>query len=705
MSPLKDSNYEENTQLIDWITSRIPTFEKEVDKVVRTTQVRTWTRYCLLCSTIMICILLPLRNYLILTERFFSISHRLKHHILGRQSLLHKSRLYHNRSFRICLFWFATLCFFTFYNTQQDLLQITKRMGRIAVAMMPPLLFLSLRPSPLPKTLYLSLLPIHKWISRIVVLESLLHTGFYLLYMQKKNSLQKLKKLPNIYGIIAMLLFIAIGATSINPVRRCNFRLFYYIHYSFTWMTVILLHFHARPGIPYYTAMNCIILSYQIYYRVSHTRQTVVTTYPVSPSLTLLEFPLSDLTNKPTLPSAHVRLNICHKNFIKRIFFKIIPFQHPFTIATLPTDETIKLIIRNGQLPLRTNKSYDVTGAFDPELNFIEQPTKPSNLTNSLLETYSNYNPFQVNSTSLLTSPLHYIIHAKRVLIFVGGSAISFGLPLLRILNFNGVVVRLIWVSRDYRDLKLLSYFKNNFQGMEIYISGCIGKEQDIQIDYVDFDQPSRENVCDISENTFHPCQRICAEQTLHSDETKPITKGRSCKYGSIKKCSTSTNLTNMAESKEIDEIDFTSMFGSGKKKSKSVVNVSELESGLTLRNEDPFRKPITINPPPCDFKPYNKLQTNMESPNNMKVKVPSGVKVYFGRPTLCETDYEWCLERDCSADVQDDAGCQTNYESNEIEDLSNVWVVAAGPAGLVESTRRWTNDLGLHFHAENYAV
>lgn len=388
---------------------------------------------------------------------------------------------------------------FSFINTKQDLLHVTKRLGRVAVALMPPLLFLTMRPSPLPQTLYLALLPIHKAISRVVVLASLLHTIFYCCFMHSHGVLLvKVLKPANMYGVLAMLLLILIAITSIWKFRRYNFKVFYCLHYVATWLTVIFIYLHARPGVPYYTLLSCSVLCIQILYRVYHTRLTKVTVLRVSKNLTVLEFPATDLVKKPVLPAGHVRMLIRFKNPLKRWFFNLVPLQHPFTLASLPNEDTAKLIIRNGNFPLVNNHEYYVTGSFEPIINFIDKVRRQrggiGGLFSSILAPRVNNNPFHITSSLLYGSPLNYLINARRVLMCVGGSAISFALPLLRILNFNGVTTRLIWVTRDYRDLNLLNCFTHNFQGMEVYISAFPGTEQDIVVDYDDDDEQQGED-------------------------------------------------------------------------------------------------------------------------------------------------------------------------------------------------------------------
>lgn len=684
-------NFLNNT--INHIKDNLPYFDENADRVTRYINTQKYSRWTFIFTVVLLCICKPSWSILSLTRRYFEVSHIVRHHIFSPNSRFHRIRIYHNRSFQRCLFW-CSLCFVgSFYASNKDLLQITKRLGRVAVALMPALLFLTLRPSPLPQSLYLTLLPIHKWVSRIVVLASFLHSVLYIWYMYLNGSLYvKIWKLANLYGVFSMILFIVLAVTSLRKVRRIHFRLFYYTHYICTWLVVIFIHLHARPGVPYYTTMNCAILLYQIIYRTMHTSVVTPNIIPLSPTLTLVEFPLSKLKHKPILPSCHVRINIYNKNLIKRWFMNIVPIQHPFTIVSLPTDETVRLLIRNGNFPLIHNSKYYVTGAFEPILTFIKKPGQ--------LRIGRDLNPFTISSYSLMQSPLRYIINAKRVLICVGGSAISFGLPLLRILNFNGVNVRFIWVSKDYRDLKLLTYFKCNFEGMEVYVSGDIASDQEIELDYHE-GQNSNKTVVN-NPSHLSPMTGGTTESSALLSNIGPSS------YNALTQETSDTNAT--------DEIDFTSSFMAKKKRSISQMRLDNKvsESRSRLASGDIFRKPVILEPPlstPKDEylsgQPLDEEATPSTCRIDSKIKIPSGVKVFYGRPQLDNTDYEWCLQKEC---VQDSSvkNCCAGIRGaiqGDLDLLSQVWVVAAGPKGLVNSTKHWATDGGLRFHEESFAI
>ncbi|CCE64305.1 hypothetical protein TPHA_0H00970 [Tetrapisispora phaffii CBS 4417] len=695
-------------------------------------KIRCAARTTFLVSLTFVCILLPLFHSLALTKKFYKLNHNFNHHFVYQHlNWLHDLTLYHNKSVHITLFWSCFVGFATFYNTNGELNHIAKRSGRISIALLPAILILTLRPSPLPNLLYLSLLPYHKWISRILIVESFLHCGLYVWWFASCNTMSKLWKFTNICGILAFIAFFVIGITSVNKFRRMNFKLFYCIHYVCTWTSIVLLYLHSKPSILYYFCFCVVILLYQVYYRLSHTKKTKITITCISPTISLLEFPKEYLSNKPILPATHVRLNLVRRNpFANLVNNFIIPFQHPFTIASLPNDDAVQLIVRNGRtLPLETNSSYYITGCFEPMIDFISK-RRENNLWATIInyfdnnsntgnnDTYLTYSsniqdantlnimsqalpslPFQVNSLPLLSSPLRYKINATRVFMVVGGTAISFALPVLRILNFNGVHTRLIWVTRDYQDLQVLNHFKNNFEGLEVYVSGKNS------IDYV-------EEYNRLQENKKAPNTETMANGNLVETESEndPLLSGN-------------VKTTFGAIADKDDEIDFTETFS----RKKSIKDLKKLAKRKKA-NENVFREQTVIEPPNStyatdeDFDSSNHSYSNV-SPNKdteantvassnvtrsilRKIRIPAGIKVSFGRPVLNNSHYNWCLEKECIGPSEHNLCCHPNSEnSSHVDDLANVWVVAAGPNSLIENTNRWATDGGLHFYAEAFAV
>ena len=423
--------------------------------------------YLTFVITILFIIILPcwnrISNYLY--YKFLQISRWLR--LNPKVAVLHVNPM----SAQMIIFWSVILSVLSLCQSNMDLRFIAARLGRVPVYCLPTVLFLTLRPSPLSDVLYLQLLPIHKWLSRIVILQSLLHTLSYIYLMSKNGSLGKLNRFDNQNGIYAMLAFMVILITSLPFFRRSYYKFFFINHYICTWVATITLYLHVRPGIPYLTTLNCFILIYQIYYKFKMTNITTVSIMKISDLMVVADFPNDALSAKHNLPGCHVRLidfNESHSklwNYLKMI---IVPIQHPYTVASLAVDKSQKLIIRIGNYKLKDNHKYFITGAYLPHLSFIQ---KLSTANSSMSNPFSMiHNPSTNNMNSLLVST-----KVKKCLIVVGGSAISFALPILRVLNYNGSMVKIIWVIRDHEDLKVLDYFKNyliNDDCIDIFITG-----------------------------------------------------------------------------------------------------------------------------------------------------------------------------------------------------------------------------------------
>ncbi|QPG72875.1 hypothetical protein FOA43_000178 [Brettanomyces nanus] len=195
------------------------------------------------------------------------------------------------------------------------------------------------------------------------------------------------------------------------------------------------------------------ILLYQSYYKFRISSVTTVKICQVSTSIAIVEIPNSALKRKSCLPGCHIRIiDFPRNSFFRRLYNGLlIPEQHPYTLSTLPSDDHQKLIVRKGHFLFQGDREYLVTGVFLPFLGFIQQ--------------IPNVNP----------KSLAFRTHVKKCLIVVGGSAISFALPILRVLSYNGAMVKIIWVIRDHEDLKVLDYFKNALVSddcIDIFITG-----------------------------------------------------------------------------------------------------------------------------------------------------------------------------------------------------------------------------------------
>ena len=597
-----------------------------------------------------------------------------------------------------------------------DLILITKRLGRNCMSLYVPLLFLTMRPSPLPNVLYLNLVPIHKWLGRLLVFQALLHTILYTCLYYKREVLWKLKKLANLYGIFSMIGFIIIAALSMSKIRRKDYRIFYISHYAMTWMTVIMLQYHARPRATYYTFANLAILLFQIAYRLSMTRVIRFDDVEeISPSFKRVRIPTKLLAKKAVSPGCHLRINNKHDNFFKNIFFNLlVPLQHPYTIESLPSDDQCALIIKNGRFPIVKGKNYYVTGAFEPRLPFFN---------NSI---FSNDDSKRQNAMPRAISSL-FGNKDKKVIIVTGGSAVSFGLPILQILNAENYKCKMYWITRDLTDLNLI---KKNYQNLEIFVTKTTSEEENIIIDNNSFNSS-----IDLEHNGTSPESEPLLLDTC-TPNSKRLTLNRipsNIYSASANEFSKDGEFSSVlyknydAGNDSTDEIDFTKASTDDLKHKKS-----------QFLPGDNFRKPSTlidlshrhISSPKnthSDFDRYGSIDNRasfnfqLSNDNNIKITIPKGLKVNIGRPTLGFKELLWLFNNngvdsaECNGNNLSDEACLENiylqtlgvtdskFGNNQDDEKNDVLVIAAGPLGLVESTKNWAVLHNFQFYEEAF--
>lgn len=676
-------------------------------------------------------------------------------------------------TFQMVVFWSFVLCLMTCLETNNmNLKWIAARLGRVCVYCLPTIFFLTLRPSPLPDTLYLSLIPIHKWLSRLVIIQGVLHAIYYCALNVKMNTPMKIVRLDNLLGVIATIAFIIIIITSISKVRRAAFNVFYINHYICSWVLVITLHGHARPGIPMVTTLNSMILIYQIYCRFKLTKVTWINSYKVSKHLTIVEIPNGGIRNKSNLPGCHIRMiEFDEKNPIKQLWKNlIVPIQHPFTVASLPVDETQKLIVRTGKFNLDPNKKFIVTGSYLPFLKFLKSiPKSP------------------IESLSFRTN-------VKKCLLVAGGSAISFALPIARTLNYNGAMIKILWVVRDHEDLKVLDYFKKTISSddmIDIFITGnYTNKEkrefvqvlnevrqnkrqqelaQEVRMLSGKYSYDSNEDEID-----FSNFGKVTPNTSTKLTETTPLGDFQnSFNYGSsantvplqqgfqhiapIKKRRSYVDIrahqnlgefddiNNPEETMDIDvELDVSGRYN--KQVQETVTypapgDIINQKAGVGFSDNmggfSPFMgasSPLSMNNNMLKISANQSLNTGTSSAlyDNLLdywILENTSCKITFGRPKLGLDYYSWCIGSPCVGPVLDSmtgevicynqdphlrelytngtfiANQQSRFKERGGKPDETIWVIAAGPEGLVGSSRLWANDCGFNFHEESFSV
>lgn len=585
-----------------------------------------------------------------------------------------------------------------------DLIFVAKRLGRLSVVSLPTVFFLTLRPSPLPNTFYLVLLPIHKWLTRVVIILAVMHTVLYLGFFHKTNRWAKAGKSANLFGWLALFGFLMIIFTSLLKVRERCYKFFFLNHYVWSWVIVLALPFHVRPiNTTYANILNVAILSYQIYIRL---RLTVATSssfdfkiIDVSPNIAFVEFPNHLIKNRAINPGAHVRITNYHPNFLVRAYKQLIPNYHPYTLASLPLDRTQRLIVRKSTFQWANGRRYLVTGSFDPKLLLVKSRNDPDH-------------NFSISKIA---------VNARKILIVIGGSAISFALPILRVLNYHGIPVKVVWVIRDFRDIAILRYFEGYIQGedFEIFVTGSPSINDGFDVaalrnasSYGSFGslRPDLENndyskffysleddsvahqemenvIVDLSdeEDEDDDIQRDC---TSNHDFTSDMSHPRSV--------SPSLSEEHREGKDDEHEVQYDEYSGLSRRRSRSYSINEQFVPQLEKSNQCHEYYKSTVH----------RLRLERH--------------IYKGRPKLNYRYYNWCANAtdiftQCSGPVLDESSnlvcCRDlpgRHQMNAVEplpDVEKVWVISAGPKSLVKNVKLWASEHGLKYHEEAFYV
>lgn len=572
-------------------------------------------------------------------------------------------------------FWALFFAFLALSDTYNgDLIFIAKRLGRLSANCLTPVLFLSIRPSPLPETLYLSLLPIHKWLSRMVILQAVLHTALYCGFFEKNGTWKKAWKHANLAGWLCLVGYLLIAVTSLLRARNAAYKVFFANHYFWTWTVVFVLQIHVRPvSFTPYTVANVAILTGQILYRwrlsaVTRTRGDF-RVVDVSPNLSYVEFPNYLIKQRAVSPGAHVRLTEWLLNLLVNLARQFLPNYHPYSLVLLPLDTCQKLIVRRSAFRFSSEQKYVVYGSFDAHLQLIRSRNTPEQFSISRLA-----------------------VNARKVLVVVGGSAISFALPILRVMNYHGIPVKVVWVTRDYRDVLMLKFFDGYVHGddFEIFVTGEIAKEH-FSYGAVDLEAgPSDESE---GENTD---ESECVDVAIGEDEEEESDEDEAC--------AVNETFRSLSSEPEMDLVSFDD-------------EISERRSLQTHRTSFSSANELFV-PLLAGQKLTPELQVSQFNETVRQLHLDH--RIYKGRPRLNHRYYNWCVNEEdfftqCLGPVADENDhmvcCRDLPRRNKINnrtstpDASRVWVVSAGPRALVQNVRLWARENGLKYHEEAFYV
>lgn len=309
--------------------------------------------------------------------------------------------------------WAILLLFMTFRHHQWLLAWFARRFGRLGFAISIFAQYLALKPALLPRTYFVPLNFMHKWAGRTAVGLVVLHATLYTISYIKKGKFMKLLTVgANIWGIIAASAFLIMLITSLRPIRRRLYGLFFIVHVPLALVVTIAMIWHSRPSAAIMVEVSFFFFFLQLAWRVVTSRTTAVTVHHITPTLDLV------LVDRKALPTEFQEGS--HVRFSPRLYRPgaWLGATHPYTVASLDSDSDIKLVVR------RTRWRFE----------------------NDCL--YSCFGPFGC---------AYDVFNHRKVVAFGGGAGISFVAPIWRTAkNSTATQVKAIWITRSAEELPLL---------------------------------------------------------------------------------------------------------------------------------------------------------------------------------------------------------------------------------------------------------
>lgn len=317
-----------------------------------------------------------------------------------------------------------------------------RRLGRISYALVPLDIILAARPAYIPLDNYINTIFLHKWTSRLIVILGIIHSIGFCIFYAHAGTLQKIVSFYNIFGVVAFI-FSCIIFGFWKPVRNFVYKLFYVLHTLFMISFIVLITWHARPGVGAISVINLILLI--VHYTLKYLQAKDITFNEIienpNSNLKIIKFP-KQIIPEDYLPGSHLRIG-CSK---WSPGFLVFP-THPYTIAsTRSRDNLASLVVKSTRFQIEPFETYSM------------QPYFKSSLSKNFFDT------------------------AENVTIICGGSGVSFGLSLYEFFTHklkanptDELHVKFIWITRREDDLYILKEL--GIVGLEVFVTNTESDE------------------------------------------------------------------------------------------------------------------------------------------------------------------------------------------------------------------------------------
>ncbi|WVF71615.1 hypothetical protein IAT40_006423 [Kwoniella sp. CBS 6097] len=206
----------------------------------------------------------------------------------------------------------------------------SNRPGFIALSQLPLIVLLSLK-SPLPLPIFLPSLSyehynfLHRWTGRTLFVTATVHGGMWINQFIKNGEYDQISSDKSKRGILAYALMGMVVITSLKPVRRKCYQLFWIAHVVFFVGFFAAISYHTPYSRPW--IYPCVaIYGYDLFVRMLRYRIKDATLIPVDETMTMIHIPDCDAG---WLPTQHVFLRVMRGSGVFE--------SHPFTITNAPS--------------------------------------------------------------------------------------------------------------------------------------------------------------------------------------------------------------------------------------------------------------------------------------------------------------------------------------------------------------------------------
>ncbi|KAF2757943.1 hypothetical protein EJ05DRAFT_510806 [Pseudovirgaria hyperparasitica] len=252
--------------------------------------------------------------------------------------------------------WMLYLCL---RNTMPDYWHVTKRFGMIPTAVLPFQYLLAMRSSLSPiqyltRLSHEELKATHLILGRIIIIFYVVHGSLYLNgFIQNGVLLKRLLDYDVVFGLAALLSFVAISTSALSFIRNWSYRTFYVIH---VFLAVLLLepmyfHCHHTHIFVWQTLVAIILLNILRLFKI-RTYDGQISLVPGS-RLVQVIIPLNTRNSLTWGVGEHVFLSQITDQTSKFALYDVLSqwfHVNPFTIASLPgEDDEVVLVARTLQ--------------------------------------------------------------------------------------------------------------------------------------------------------------------------------------------------------------------------------------------------------------------------------------------------------------------------------------------------------------------